>query len=315
MPFERSTKNPPLVRSRDDDHNGSPVSAIPNSPRSPSSTPNLLFLSPPPTSPTTFEFHPLPPQLFHFPPSTDSHFLTPSSLKRRRPLTDIDGSSREYTKKRRCRLQLNTSRLSAPFAIPPTNIPERPPNNPRTTLFLRGRPRSAVVQSAFLLRKAAILNKIKKEREEMVRRKEEERRVFRERLAAAARAPERRENIMRFCNGRVGRQRIPSLGLSTPSPIVSAMPCLPTTPPLGLGILTTEATPPPSYLDLTQFLPPTPPLELGYITPSTIPSPLEKFNVHSILPHLHRPPTPPSEGELEQRMKEGCMGLNIGDVF
>lgn len=102
-------------------------------------------------------------------------WLTPSSFgprKRARPLADIDGldyECRNYNKKRRLRLKLITSRLSAPFAIPPTNILDRG-NCSRVALWAKTR---AVARN--ILRKAAILNKIK--RDAMAARAAQERQV------------------------------------------------------------------------------------------------------------------------------------------
>ena len=63
------------------------------------------------------------------PPSSLARLLYPR--KRARPLADVDGLysdvQRDNTKKRRLRRIVVTSRLSAPFAVPPTNIAERTP--------------------------------------------------------------------------------------------------------------------------------------------------------------------------------------------
>lgn len=139
--------------------------------------------SPPKISLPIFIFAAVPPPLvaFSFPPTNPSvpapihSWLTPSSFgprKRARPLADIDGldyECRNYNKRRRLRLKLVTSRLSAPFAIPPTNILDRG-NCSRVALWAKTR---AVARN--ILRKAAILNKIK--RDAMAARAAQERQV------------------------------------------------------------------------------------------------------------------------------------------
>ena len=80
----------------------------------------------------------------------------PICRKRARPLADIDGQSREITKKRRLRLTFVTSRLSAPFASPPRNNVDR--GNSKIALWAKQR---AVPTHQF--RKMAILNRIKRE--------------------------------------------------------------------------------------------------------------------------------------------------------
>ncbi|KAI5811094.1 hypothetical protein DFH27DRAFT_8646 [Peziza echinospora] len=79
----------------------------------------------------------------------------PICRKRARPLADIDGQSREITKKRRLRLTFVTSRLSAPFASPRNNVDR---GNSKSALWARQR---AVPTHQF--RKMAILNRIKRE--------------------------------------------------------------------------------------------------------------------------------------------------------
>lgn len=76
--------------------------------------------------------------------------------KRARPLADIDGESREITKKRRLRLAFVTSRLSAPFASPPRNNVDR--GNSKIAIWAKQR---AIPPHQF--RKMAILNRIKRE--------------------------------------------------------------------------------------------------------------------------------------------------------
>lgn len=138
------------------------------------------------SSPTIpiFVFTAVPPPLtafsFSLPPNNSApapihSWLTPSSFgprKRARPLADIDGldyECRDYNKKRRLRLKLITSRLSEPFAVPPTNILDRG-NCSRVALWAKTR---AVARN--ILRKAAILNKIK--RDAMAARAAQERQV------------------------------------------------------------------------------------------------------------------------------------------
>lgn len=77
------------------------------------------------------------------------------SLKRRRPLWDIDGGLCERKKKRRLRLNLVTSRLSQPYSCPATNI------------IGRGASKVAVWAKTKkldkdILRKAAIMNKMRR---------------------------------------------------------------------------------------------------------------------------------------------------------
>ena len=76
--------------------------------------------------------------------------------KRARPLADIDGESREITKKRRLRLTFVTSRLSAPFASPPRNNVDR--GSSKIAIWAKQR---AIPPHQF--RKMAILNRIKRE--------------------------------------------------------------------------------------------------------------------------------------------------------
>ena len=226
---------------------------------------------------------PLPPHLA-FTPVVDSPPASPPTRKRRRPLADLEGvgaDTREYNKKRRLRLTLITSRLSAPFAVPPTNILDRG-NCPRVALWAKTR---CVARGE--LRKAAILNKIK--RDAMAARAEQERRLeaarkqfrcvvvvvvtaaaaaaggrvlieYRERLAAAAHSSFQRNDEVR----RVRRRRPPP-------------------PPARKG-----AAPAPG--DEAKC--------------SRVPDPYDS------LPDFMRPPSPPSESELN-RQRRG-MGLDIG---
>ena len=86
----------------------------------------------------------------------DSEYYPTELLKRARPWTDVDGegSANMQRKKRRLRLQLITSRLSKPYATPPTHINSR--KAVRVGIWARQR-----VLGQDLLRKAAILNSIR----------------------------------------------------------------------------------------------------------------------------------------------------------
>lgn len=101
----------------------------------------------------------------------------------------------------------------------------------------------------------------------------------RERLATAARAAETKESIIQ-CQNR--RQKRPAMM----EPPLNRMHC--SAAPLGLGYLATS---------------------------SPVPPQVKTFNVFGVLPNIQRPPTPPSETELDQKFKERGMGLHIGDVF
>lgn len=81
---------------------------------------------------------------------------SPSSLKRARHRTDVDGEGSEHfqKKKRRLRLNVTTSRLSKPYASPATHV------NSRNTMRIGIWARQKFVGSN-LLRKAAILNSIR----------------------------------------------------------------------------------------------------------------------------------------------------------
>ncbi len=86
--------------------------------------------------------------------ASESH--PPQPLKRSRPRTDVDGegSGNMQKKKRRLRLHLITSRLSKPYATPPTHINSR--SAVRVGVWARQR-----VLGRDLLRRAAILNSIR----------------------------------------------------------------------------------------------------------------------------------------------------------
>lgn len=85
-----------------------------------------------------------------------SESTPPRFLKRSRPRTDVDGEGLGHLqkKKRRLRLYLITSRLSKPYATPPTHI------NSRGTMRVGVWARQRVV-GRDLLRKAAIFNSIR----------------------------------------------------------------------------------------------------------------------------------------------------------
>jgi len=78
--------------------------------------------------------------------------------KRRRPLADVDGEGHERKKKRRLRLFLITSRLSRPFSAPATNIVDR--GISKIAVWAKNKALGRNV-----LRKAAIMNRIKREAE------------------------------------------------------------------------------------------------------------------------------------------------------
>jgi hypothetical protein len=284
----------------------------------------------------TFTFRVLPPPPLSFAPSPapstpPSNPLQepPYPRKRARPLADIDGLDfdiRDYTKKRRLRLKLITSRLSEPFAVPPTNILERG-NCPRVALWAKTR---CVARSA--LRKAAILNKIKRDamaaREAHERQVEAARRQFRsvqiivapsqsrsanfgsrksrypdddascrERLAAAAHASFQRSNVVRY-HRPVDRRRTP--------------------PPLPRQETPRSPSPSPasSFAALQISKPRSSSRGKGMQRRDTVfiaggsrrlmvsPDP------YNDLPAYRRPPSPPSESELN-RQRRG-MGLDIG---
>ncbi len=93
---------------------------------------------------------------FHLSLLNDSESTPTKLLKRSRPRTDVDGEGSEnmQRKKRRLRLHLITSRLSRPYATPPTHINSR--RAVRVGVWARQR-----VLGQDLLRKAAILNSIR----------------------------------------------------------------------------------------------------------------------------------------------------------
>ncbi|KAI9840423.1 MAG: hypothetical protein M1837_001636 [Sclerophora amabilis] len=82
----------------------------------------------------------------------------PSRRKRPRPLADVDGEGSEYgcKKKRRLRLRLITSRLSRPFSSPPTHIVDRGASKIAVWAKQKALGRN-------LLRKAAILNRVRRQ--------------------------------------------------------------------------------------------------------------------------------------------------------
>ncbi|KAI4287582.1 MAG: hypothetical protein L6R35_003160 [Caloplaca aegaea] len=92
-------------------------------------------------------------------PLTIQKSTFPSVLKRHRLDTDVDGEDSVglQRKKRRLRLHLVTSRLSRPYATPPTHILTRQSRRPGSWLRPRDRIRSP-------LRRAAILNAIRVKR-------------------------------------------------------------------------------------------------------------------------------------------------------
>lgn len=84
----------------------------------------------------------------------------PLCRKRSRPLADIDTPERDVTKKRRLRLATFTSRLSAPSAFPPRSPIERGAGNHPGRLVVWAKPR---MFPAHQFRKMAILNRIRRE--------------------------------------------------------------------------------------------------------------------------------------------------------
>ena len=92
----------------------------------------------------------------------DSGRVTRGQLKRSRAPEDIEGDD-TYSpprKKRRLRHSFSTSRLSKPYAVPPTYIPSR--KTLREGIWARQR-----VAGRNLLRKAAALNSFSKKRKEI----------------------------------------------------------------------------------------------------------------------------------------------------
>ena len=96
------------------------------------------------------------------------------SLKRDRPIDDNSGGEGELLprKKRRLRLELITSRLSRPYAVPATFLPKR--RTLRAGVWARQR-----LLRRDLLRKAAILNSIEMRRSSSGIREKDYRRVAR----------------------------------------------------------------------------------------------------------------------------------------
>ncbi|KAH0547572.1 hypothetical protein FGG08_000297 [Glutinoglossum americanum] len=90
-----------------------------------------------------------------------AHRPAQNSRKRNRPLADVDGdtSGGIMKKKRRLRLVLITSRLSLPFSAPPTHIVDRGMSKIAVWAKQKALGRN-------LLRKAAIMNRIRKRRAE-----------------------------------------------------------------------------------------------------------------------------------------------------
>ncbi|KAH7342803.1 hypothetical protein BKA65DRAFT_351839, partial [Rhexocercosporidium sp. MPI-PUGE-AT-0058] len=76
--------------------------------------------------------------------------------KRRRALSDVDGEGNEGRKKRRLRLHLITSRLSRPFSQPASNIVNRGVNK----IPVWGAKNKALGKN--ILRKAAIMNRVRR---------------------------------------------------------------------------------------------------------------------------------------------------------
>ncbi|KAE8450921.1 hypothetical protein EG329_005361 [Mollisiaceae sp. DMI_Dod_QoI] len=77
-------------------------------------------------------------------------------FKRRRALSDVDGEGKEGRKKRRLRLHLVTSRLSRPFSEPASNIA----NRGLSKIPVWGAKNKALGKN--VLRKAAIMNRVRR---------------------------------------------------------------------------------------------------------------------------------------------------------
>lgn len=105
-----------------------------------------------------FQFFVGPPPTYDFDCTTSSRSSATSTrpFKRRRALSDVDGSSGICKKKRRLRLQLITSRLSLPFSVPASNIV----NRGISKIANWAKDRAKVGNS---LRQAAIMNRIRRE--------------------------------------------------------------------------------------------------------------------------------------------------------
>jgi len=92
--------------------------------------------------------------------------LTNRPFKRRRALSDVDGDGNEGRKKRRLRLYLITSRLSRPFSQPATNIV----NRGLSKIAIWGKNRAP---GRNLLRKAAIMNRVRLRAKTFIRLEQE----------------------------------------------------------------------------------------------------------------------------------------------
>lgn len=129
---------------------------------------------PPPAAAASLPFAAHPHPRFCFSPPLQTTMTPASSFprKRARPLADIEGVDEDLrvcSKKRRLRLTLVTSRLSDPYSVPSTNIMDRG-NCSRVAIWAKTR-----MVARNVLRKAAILNKIK--RDAMAAREAQERQV------------------------------------------------------------------------------------------------------------------------------------------
>ncbi|KAI5781439.1 hypothetical protein EDC01DRAFT_619586 [Geopyxis carbonaria] len=234
----------------------------------------------------TFTFRARTPPPFSFPPAR-TQYPTPESSettyprKRARPLADIDGLDtdlREYSKKRRIRLKLITSRLSEPFAVPPTNIQDRA-NCPRGCMWARSR---NVARNA--LRKAAILNKIRRDtmaaREAQQKQVEISRRQFRERLAAGAQSSFDSSNVIALKNQKAAQMQ---------QPVARR--------PKGMQKRMTRSATAMAHDEQNLIIEK---------------EQEEKEKDPYYIPSHRRPPSPPSEAELEIERNRRGMGLQIG---
>ncbi|KAL2075669.1 hypothetical protein VTL71DRAFT_612 [Oculimacula yallundae] len=104
----------------------------------------------------TFKFSAGPSLKFSFDSPLSAPAPSNRPFKRRRALSDVDGEGNEGRKKRRLRLNLITSRLSRPFSQPASNIVNRGVNK----IPVWGAKNKALSNN--LLRKAAIMNRVRR---------------------------------------------------------------------------------------------------------------------------------------------------------
>ncbi|KAH9216950.1 hypothetical protein DL95DRAFT_112429 [Leptodontidium sp. 2 PMI_412] len=104
----------------------------------------------------TFKFSAGPSLKFSFDGPKPAPVPSNRPFKRRRALSDVDGEGNEGRKKRRLRLHLITSRLSLPFSQPASNIVNRGVNK----IPVWGAKNRALSKN--ILRKAAIMNRVRR---------------------------------------------------------------------------------------------------------------------------------------------------------